>query len=114
MLYSIAQQRLLAVTEAGRLGTIRTGAASGVATRYLARDDASVLGMLGPGRLAQTQLLAMRAVRPLQTVRVFGRDADRREKFAREMAAMLSCEVESCDTAQDCVRDAHIVVNAPH
>ena len=54
----------------------------------------------------------MAAVRSLRTVRVFGRDAERRQSFAAEMAATLSCEVEACDTAEACVRDAHIVVAA--
>mgnify|MGYP001226426544 CR=1 FL=1 len=111
-LYSIEEKRLLAVIEAGRLGAIRTGAASGVATRYLAREDSSVVGIIGTGRQARTQLLAMAAVRSLRSVRVFGRDAGRRQSFADEMAAILSCEVEPCDTAEACVRDAHIVVAA--
>ena len=68
--------------------------------------------MIGTGRQARTQLLAMAAVRPLSAVRVFGRDADRRKAFAHEMEAALSCEVEPCDTAEACVRDAHIVVAA--
>lgn len=112
MLYSISHKRLLAVIEAARLGAIRTGAASGVATRYLARKDACVLGIIGTGKQARTQLLAIAAVRSLSTVRVFGRDAARRDNFAGEMATELSCEVEPCDTARDCVRDAHIVVTA--
>jgi len=112
MLLSIEEKRLLAVIEAGRLGAIRTGAASGVATRYLARKDASVVGIIGTGRQARTQLLAMAAVRSLRSVRVFGRDAGRRKVFADEMAAALSCEVKACDTAEDCVRDSHIVVAA--
>lgn len=111
-LYSIEEKRLLAVIEAGRLGAIRTGAASGVATRYLAREAASVAGIIGTGRQARTQLLAIAAVRPLRAVRVFGRDAGRRQAFAAEMMAALSCEVEPCETAEACVRDAHIVVAA--
>ena len=111
-LYSIKEKRLLAVIEAGRLGAIRTGAASGVATKYLARDDASVAGIVGTGRQARTQLLAIAAVRPLRTIRVFGRDAERRQAFAGEMAEILSCHVEASETAEACVRDAHIVVAA--
>jgi alanine dehydrogenase len=111
-LYSIEERRLLAVIEADRLGAMRTGAASGVATRYLAREDASVVGIVGTGRQARTQMLAMDAVRSLRSVRVFGRDPERRQSFASEMAAILSCEVEASETAEACVRDAHIVVAA--
>jgi len=112
LLHSLEERRLLAVIEAGRLGAIRTGAASGVATRYLARDDASVVGIVGTGRQARTQLAAVAAVRPVRIARVFGRDAGRRQAFAAEMADALSCEVVPCDTAEDCVRDAQIVIAA--
>ena len=111
-LYSIEEKRLLAVIEAGRLGAIRTGAASGVATRYLARKDASVVGIIGTGRQARTQLLAMAAVRSVRSVRVFGRDPGRRKIFADEMEAALSCDVKACETAEECVRESHIVVAA--
>lgn len=112
MLYAIEERCLLAVIEAGRLGAIRTGAASGVATRYLARDDASVVGIVGTGRQARTQLLAMKAVRSIRSVRVFGRDADRRKAFAAAMAEELSCDVVASESAEACVRDAHIVIAA--
>lgn len=112
MLYSIEEKRLLAVIEAGKLGAIRTGAASGVATRYLAREDASVVGVVGTGRQARTQVLAMAAVRSIDLVRVFGRDEARREAFASDMASALDCDVVACGTAEECVRDAYIVIAA--
>jgi ornithine cyclodeaminase/alanine dehydrogenase-like protein (mu-crystallin family) len=112
MLYCISQKRLLAVIEASQLGAMRTGAASGVATRCLARDDASVVGIIGTGKQARTQLQAMNAIRALRAVRVFGRDVNRRKAFATKMAAELSCEVEPCDSPQDCISGAHIVITA--
>lgn len=111
-LYSLEEKRLLAVIEAGRLGALRTGAASGVATRCLARKDATMAAIVGTGRQARTQLAAVAAVRLLNGVRVFGRDAARRQAFAAEMAEALSCDVQPCDTAEACVRDADIVVAA--
>ena len=68
LLYS-ADQGLLAIIEAGLLGQIRTGAASGLATRLLALPQARRLGLIGAGRQARTQLLAIATVRPLE----FGR-----------------------------------------
>lgn len=111
-LFSLEQPRLLALIEASNLGAIRTGAASGVATKYLARPDAEVVGIIGTGRQAKTQLLAMAAVRSLRLVRVFGRDADRRNAFAAEMAGFLNCEVQAAASAETCVREAHIVIAA--
>lgn len=111
-LFSLEKPRLLALIEASALGAIRTGAASGVATKYLARSDAEAVGIIGTGRQAKTQLLAMAAVRSLRTVRVFGRDVDRRNAFAAEMADALSCDVQAADSAEACVRDADIVIAA--
>jgi len=111
-LYDIEARRMLALIEAGLLGALRTGAASGVATRLLARPDAATLALIGTGRQARTQLLAVAAVRELAQVRVYGRDAGKREAFAREMSGDAGIDVEPCDSAEGCVRGADIVVAA--
>ena len=111
-LFSLEKPRLLALIEASTLGAVRTGAASGVATKYLARSDADTVGIIGTGRQARTQLLAMAAVRSLKTVRVFGRDAERRQAFAAAMSEALSCAVKAADSAEACVREAHMVIAA--
>ena len=108
-LYSAADGRPLAVLEAGLLGAIRTGAASGIATKYLANPDASVLGVLGTGRQAPTQIQAVCAVRPIERVLVYSRNAERREAFAREMAASLGIAVEAADSAREAVEPADVV-----
>jgi len=86
-LFSTETGDLLALIEADTLGQMRTGAASGVATKYLARKDALTAGIIGTGGQAKTQLEAIGAVRKLTSAKVFGRDAERREKFASEMSA---------------------------
>ena len=103
---------MLALIEANLLGALRTGAASGVATRALARAEASTLGLIGTGKQARTQLLAVAAVRELTEIRVFGRDAHRRAAFADEMAAETGLAVNPCDSAEACVQGADIVVAA--
>jgi len=70
--------RLLAIIEADWLGQVRTGAASGLATRYMARPDAATLGVIGTGLQARTQVLAVCAVRPIASILAFGRDEARR------------------------------------
>jgi ornithine cyclodeaminase/alanine dehydrogenase-like protein (mu-crystallin family) len=80
-LYRCSTGELIALIEADHLGVMRTGAASAVATRYMARHDARSLAVIGTGHQARGQLEAIACVRKLETVRVFGRDADRREKF---------------------------------
>ena len=87
LLFSAETGALLAVIEADKLGQMRTGAAPGVATKYLARPDADRVGCYGTGWQARSQLEAVCAVRRVREVRVYGRDAERRARFAEEMAA---------------------------
>ena len=109
-LYSISGKRLLALIEANKLGAMRTGAASGVATDLLARKDAATLGIIGTGRQSRTQVLAVAAVRDLTSVRVFGRDEAKRSAFAASIAEELDCEVIAAGSAEECIRGADIAV----
>jgi ornithine cyclodeaminase/alanine dehydrogenase-like protein (mu-crystallin family) len=102
----------LALIEADYLGQVRTGAASGVATKFLARADASSVGIIGTGSQARTQLEAVTAVRKVESVRAYGRDAARRERFAREMAERLKVPVEAADSTERAVREAAILITA--
>jgi ornithine cyclodeaminase/alanine dehydrogenase-like protein (mu-crystallin family) len=96
----------LAVIQAGRLGQIRTGAASGVATRHLAREDSRRVAIIGTGWQARGQLLAIREVRAV------GRDEERCRAFCTEMENALGVPVEPASSPQDCVKDADIVITA--
>jgi alanine dehydrogenase len=112
LLYSGEDGRLLALVEADWLGQMRTGAASGVATKYMARADASVVGLIGTGGQARTQLVALCAARPIRRILVYGRDEARRQAFAAEMAARTGAEVTPVASAEEAVRAADIVVTA--
>jgi len=103
---------LLALIEADYLGQMRTAAASGVATRLMARADARTVGIVGTGLQAHTQLEAVAAVRKLETIRAFGRDAARRELFSNEMSARLGIAVKPVGSAEEAVRDADIVITS--
>ncbi|MGH9661247.1 MAG: ornithine cyclodeaminase family protein, partial [Bryobacteraceae bacterium] len=105
-LYSAADARPLALFEANALGQIRTGAASGYATRLLARVGASVVGVIGSGFQARSQIEAMRCVCPGCSVRVWSRSAENRVRCAVEMG------VSAVDSAEEAVRGADIVVTA--
>jgi alanine dehydrogenase len=111
-LYRSATGELLALIEGERLSVMRTGAASGVATRYMAREDASTLAVIGSGLQARGQVEAIAAVRNLTSVRVFSRDAERREQFANEMEDMLEISVIPVESAEAAVRNADIIVTA--
>jgi alanine dehydrogenase len=103
---------LLAILEGDYLGQMRTGAATALATRLLAREDARNVGIVGTGLQAKTQLEAIAAVRKVERIRAFGRNPKRREEFAREVAAKLGVPVEVAATAEEVVRDAEILVTA--
>src|ERR1700674_5238728 len=78
MLYDAATAQPLAFMEANHLGQIRTGAASGYATDLLAKPDADTVGIIGSGFQARTQVEAIRAIRPIKTVRVWSRSEEKR------------------------------------
>jgi len=83
-LYEMATGGLLAQIEADYMGQLRTGAASGVATKYLARKDSRIAAIVGTGGQARTQLEAVALVRKLKSARAYGRDSAKREKFRRD------------------------------
>jgi len=112
LLSSAADGRLLAIIEADWLGQMRTGGASGVATRHMASDEARVVGVIGAGGQARTQLIAMCAARPIETIHVAARDAARGEAFCAEMRQTLGVNVQLAANAEDAVRGADIVVTA--
>jgi ornithine cyclodeaminase/alanine dehydrogenase-like protein (mu-crystallin family) len=94
------------------MGQLRTGAASGVATKYLARQNSRVAAIIGTGGQARTQLEAVAQVRKLESARVYGRDAARREKFAQEMTQRLGIPVRSASSSSEAVQGADIVCTA--
>jgi ornithine cyclodeaminase/alanine dehydrogenase-like protein (mu-crystallin family) len=112
LLYSAETGNLLAMMEGDALGQMRTGAASGIATKYLARGDARTVGIIGTGLQARTQLRAIAAVRHLERIRAFGRNVERRARFALEMTELLGVPVETAASAEEAVRGADILVSA--
>jgi alanine dehydrogenase len=111
-LYRSATGELLALVEAEHLSMMRTGAASGVATKFMARENAQTLGLIGTGLQARGQIAAVAAVRNLTNVRVFSRNAERRAQFADEMEAKLEIPVTPADSAEAAVHNADVIVTA--
>ncbi len=111
-LYEMATGDLLAMIEADYMGQLRTGAASGVAAKYLARENSRVAAIVGTGGQARTQLEAVAAVRKLESARAYGRNRARLEKFCHEMSARLTLQVAPCGSAAEAVRGADIVCTA--
>jgi len=111
-LFDMDTCELLAIMDDHVISTMRVGATSGVATKYLARKDASVMGLLGSGEQAHTQLTAALAVRPLKKVKIFSPTRENREKFAREMSAECKTEIVPVASAEEAIRGSDIVTAA--
>ena len=112
LLYDSENGDLLAMIEGDRLGQMRTGAASGVATKYMARADADTIGIYGTGWQAESQLMAVCAVRKIKSIKAYGRNAERREAFARKMTELLRVEVSPIEVAEEAARGQSIVITA--
>jgi ornithine cyclodeaminase len=104
-----ATGRPAALLDGEAITAMRTGAASGVATRLLARRDAEVLGLIGAGGQAEWQLRAVAAARPIRSVLVHARTERSREDFAARMAAATGLEVRAAGSAREAVAEADVV-----
>jgi len=109
LLYECEHGRPLAIVDAGAITTIRTGAVTAVATRALARAEASNLALLGSGTQAIGHLEAMCAVRPITSVRVWSRSIEHAQKFAEREAARRNLDIRAVSSAEAAVRDADII-----
>jgi ornithine cyclodeaminase/alanine dehydrogenase-like protein (mu-crystallin family) len=110
LLYS--SQGLLAVIEANVLGQIRTGAASAVASEIMARPGAGKVALIGAGRQARTQALALKAAGLLSELAVFARNRENLDAFCAELAGELSVPVRAAASGEDAVAGADIAVTA--
>lgn len=98
-----------AVVEASSITAIRTAAASAMATDVLARRDASVLAILGYGEQAHGHAQAICAVRPIATIRIWGRDAGKAAVFAAKLSAELGVTCEVAASPADCAKGADVI-----
>ena len=110
-LYAGDSGALLAIVQVFALGALRTGAASGVATKYMARPESRRLAVLGTGRQARTQVEAICRIRPITEIRVFSRRAENRARFCADLARP-GLDLSGTESAQEAVRGADIVVTA--
>jgi len=112
LLYRSSDALPLATFEGNHLGQIRTGAASGVATKFLAREGAAIGAVIGSGFQASTQLEAIANARPLKEIRVWSRKPEKRTEFARRSTEKFGLNVRATETAQEAVDGADVIVTA--
>jgi alanine dehydrogenase len=109
-LFDAATGELLALIEADKLGQMRTGAASGVATKYLAKPDAQTVGIYGTGWQARSQLAAVCGVRDIKSIKVYGRNPEKRAQFCEQMKAELLLDDISPVEQPEAAAEADIVI----
>jgi ornithine cyclodeaminase len=109
IIFNLEDGSVRAVIEAFALGKMRTAATTGLGTRILARPDAKVLALLGTGKQALEQARAIAAVRPIERVRIYGRDPGRRADFAARLAEEIAVETSEHGDPGDAARGADIV-----
>ncbi len=100
----------LAVMDGTLITDMRTGAAAGVATKYLAKPDSGVLGIIGAGKQACTQLMALNEVMDIKKAKVFCRTCSTRTNFAKRATETYGFEVEAVDSAEKAVKNTDVIV----
>lgn len=112
LLFSAEDGHLLAVVEADWLGRIRTGATSGLATRFLAIPEAASVGLVGAGKQAEAQLMGVCAARPIRQIYVYSRRLPECETFCMRMTQQLQVKVMPVASAREAVEEADVVITA--
>lgn len=112
MLFDGTTGELLALINASAITAIRTAAVSALATRLLAREDASDLAIIGAGVQARSHLIAIACVRNLKRIRITAQHFDRAERLALELQSQFSFPIEPVETAEAATRNADIIVTA--
>jgi ornithine cyclodeaminase/alanine dehydrogenase-like protein (mu-crystallin family) len=112
LLFSSQNGEPLAILPDGVMQRIRVGATNGLGVKYLAREDAISVGILGSGWHAGAQLMAVCAVRKIKIIRCFSPNSDHCEAFARDMSALLGVEVKPVGKPEDAIGAADIAMCA--
>ena len=112
ILFDSENGSLKAIIEAFALGQMRTASASGVASKWLASNDADDFAIIGTGKQAITQVAAVLAVRPIKRVRVFGRNEERREEFVSRLRKEFELEVSPARSVAEAVKGADVITVA--
>lgn len=112
LLFSSANGELLAIMNDGVLQRCRVGGANGVSTKYLARQDAALVGLIGSGWQAGTQVMAVCEARKIKKIKVFSPTKANRESFAKETSAQVGVEIVPVDSYQEAVKAVDIIITS--
>jgi ornithine cyclodeaminase/alanine dehydrogenase-like protein (mu-crystallin family) len=112
LLFSSDNGELLAIMNDGVLQRFRVGGANGVATKYLARHNAEIVGLIGSGWQAGTQVMAVCEARKIKKIKVFSPTRANREKFALEISARVGVEIVPVESYETAARDVDILITS--
>jgi ornithine cyclodeaminase/alanine dehydrogenase-like protein (mu-crystallin family) len=110
LLFSTGTGEPLAIFPDGVLQHIRVGATNGLGVKYMARENAETVGLLGSGWQAETQLTAVCSVRDIKEIRCFSPNKEHREEFAARMSELLEVPVTAAEHAEDAMRGVDIAM----
>jgi ornithine cyclodeaminase/alanine dehydrogenase-like protein (mu-crystallin family) len=108
-LFSTANGEPLAILNDGFVQHARVAGTACLAAKYLAKKEASILGILGSGGMARSHALGFCAIRPIRKINVYSPTRENRENFAREIAAKANIEVEACENPDRVIENADIL-----
>jgi alanine dehydrogenase len=111
-LFSIETGELLAIMPDGIVQRMRVGGTNGLGAKYLSREDASSVGMIGSGWQAGAQLMALCKVRPIKQIKVYSPSRENRHRFAKEMSLILDVEVIPMDSPEKAIENVDIINTA--
>ena len=111
-LYDMDTGEMIAIVHCHKIGAFRTAAVSAVAAKYLSPENASSVGLYGSGRIAEGQLEAVCAVRPIKTARVYSRDPEKRMAFCKRVSERLGIKMIPAESPEEVPREADIVITA--
>jgi ornithine cyclodeaminase/alanine dehydrogenase-like protein (mu-crystallin family) len=112
LLFSSANGELLAIMNDGVLQRFRVGGANGVSTKYLARQDAESVGLIGSGWQAGTQVMAVCEARRIKSIKVFSPTKANREKFAKETSQAIGIDIAPVNSYEEAVKDVDIIITS--
>ena len=112
LLFSTQSGEPLAIFPDGVLQRMRVGAASALGVKYLAREDASTVGLIGAGWQAGAQVMAIATLRKIDAVRCYSPTREKREAFCAELSERTGVRIDSVSTPEEAVHDAGIVLCA--
>jgi len=109
LLFSARNGEPIAILNDGYIQHMRVGATAAIAAKYMAREDASVVGIIGSGGMAETHLQGYAAVRKIEQAKVYSPNQAHREDYAKRMSRELKIDVLPLDSPREVVRGSHIV-----